>query len=112
MDVELTVQAGMLLTGGRRGAPAEALPALVEAGWLSRADAAALGRAHALMSALQQVERVALDRPFEPERAGPGLKRLMARAGGEADFETLEAALRAAQAEAAAAVARRLAAAG
>ncbi len=107
MDVALAVQAGQLVTRlGAAGTPAQAARALAAEGWMSEADAGALAEAHALMSALQQIERVALDRPFEPERAGPGLRAAMARAAGAADFEAAEAALKAVQARAAEAVAR------
>jgi glutamate-ammonia-ligase adenylyltransferase len=61
--------------------------------------------AHELGLALQQIERVALDRAFSPDTAGPGLKAAMARAAGEADFATVEARLQQAQAAAAGAVA-------
>jgi glutamate-ammonia-ligase adenylyltransferase len=105
MDVEFAVQAGLLATGlPALRAAAAAAPALADAGWFSPAQARTLAAAHALMMALQQVERVALDRPFDPRTAGPGLRAAMARAGGAADFAALEAALRQAQAAAAAVV--------
>ena len=110
MDVELALQAGLLIEGlTEPRAPAEAAPALVEAGWLDPGAAAALAGAHALGMALQQVERVALDRPFDPATAGPGLSAAMARAAGCATLAEAEAALRQAQAEAAAAVTAALA---
>jgi glutamate-ammonia-ligase adenylyltransferase len=102
MDVEFAVQAGLLATGlaGAR-APGAAIPQLVKAGWISAGEGALLAEAHGLAMALQQVERVALDRPFDPEKAGRGLKAAMARAGGEADFAALEARLAAVQGRAA-----------
>ncbi|TVQ54523.1 MAG: bifunctional [glutamine synthetase] adenylyltransferase/[glutamine synthetase]-adenylyl-L-tyrosine phosphorylase [Rhodobacteraceae bacterium] len=110
MDVEFAAQAGLLVTGvvGAR-APRAALGLLAEAGWLPEADAEALRAAHDLMMALQHVERVALDRPFDPETAGPGLRAAMARAGGAADFDALSEKLHTAQARAAEAVDRALA---
>lgn len=110
MDVEFAVQAGLLATGisGAR-APGAAIPLLVRAGWISPKKGARLAEAHALAMALQQVERVALDRPFDPEKAGRGLKAAMARAGGEADFPALEARLARAQSLAARAVTAALA---
>ncbi len=109
MDVEFALQAGLLITGltGPR-APAEAAPALSAAGWLDADAAAALADAHALMMALQQVERVALDKPFDPPAAGPGLSAVMARAAGVATLAEAEERLRAAQTAAAAAVAAAL----
>ena len=100
MDVGCALQTGLLLTGtpGAR-APDEAAP-LRRAGWLTEEAAGGLFAAHGLGLALQQIERVALDRPFDAAAAGPGLRAAMARAGGAPDFETLEARLRPAQAEA------------
>ncbi len=105
MDIELAVQGGMLVAGALGvQAPAAAIPGLVAAGWLTAAEGTALAAAHGLQLALQQVERVALDRRIAPDRAGPGLRAAMARAGGAPDFAALEARLRAAQEAAAAAV--------
>jgi glutamate-ammonia-ligase adenylyltransferase len=113
MDVEFAAQAGLLATGTPGAhAPREALALLADKGWLPREDAATLVEAHDLMMALQQVERVALDRPFDPETAGPGLRAAMARAGEAADFDALAGKLAAAQARAAAAVRAILAPAG
>jgi glutamate-ammonia-ligase adenylyltransferase len=106
LDIELAVQAGILIHGltGLR-APRLAAAALAERGWLSSDQAATLVEAHELALALQHIERVALDRPFSPDTAGPGLKAAMARAAGEADFAATEDRLRRAQAAAAKAVA-------
>ena len=105
MDVEFAVQAGQLVAGiGGLLRPGEAAAALVEAGWLDAGAAEALRDAHALMASLQQVERVALDRPFDPETAGVGLRAAMARAGGAETFADVEDRLAAAQAAAARAV--------
>jgi glutamate-ammonia-ligase adenylyltransferase len=105
LDIELVLQGGLLVHGlsGLR-APREAAAALQERGWLLPPQATALAEAHALGLALQQVERVALERAFTPDRAGPGLRAAMARAAGAASFEETEDLLRAAQAEAAAVV--------
>jgi glutamate-ammonia-ligase adenylyltransferase len=102
MDIEFAVQAGLLATRTTDlRAAGEAAPELARRGWFSTAQAATLAEAHGLMMALQQVERVALDRPFDPETAGPGLRAAMARAGCAPDFASLERQLRAAQSEAA-----------
>jgi glutamate-ammonia-ligase adenylyltransferase len=105
LEIELALQAGLLIEGqpGWHAAP-EAAEALVACGWLDPDRATALTDAHALGLALQQVERVALDRPFDPAAAGPGLRAAMARAAGAPDFEAAESALVQARARAAAAV--------
>lgn len=105
MDIEFALQAGLLIARiPDLRSPREAAPALAAAGWLDAGAAETLAAAHALMLSLQQVERVALDRPFDPEKAGPGLRAALARAGAAADFEALEGRLIAAQRGAAAAV--------
>jgi len=109
MDIEFALQAGLLIARlPDLRSPRDAAPALAAAGWLDADAARTLADAHALMLALQQVERVALDRPFDPETAGPGLRAALARAGGAADFAELEQKLIAAQRAAAAAVAAAL----
>jgi len=102
MEIEFTVQAGLVATGiGGCHAAGQALPKLAAAGWLSDGDAKALGEALALMQGLQQLERAALDTPFDPETAGQGLRKAMARAGGVETFAKLEALLGQHQARAA-----------
>ena len=55
-----------------------------------------------------QVLRIAVEGTLEPEHATPGLKALLARTGGVADFAELEARLAAHQAQARAAFEREL----
>jgi glutamate-ammonia-ligase adenylyltransferase len=103
MEIEFVAQTGLVAAGlGAGHGAAEALPALAEAGWLSAGEADALGRALALMQALQQLERAALDTPFDPETAGQGLRKAFARAGGVETFAELETRLEERQREAAA----------
>jgi len=71
----------------------EALRKLEAAGALPRDHALTLRDAAVLEHALTQVLRIALDGTLEPAQATPGLKALLARAGGFADFEILEARL-------------------
>jgi len=78
----------------------EALQRLAKAGALTASDAASLIEAASLEGNLQQILRIALDATLDPASASPGLKALLARAGGTADFETLEAKLARAQADA------------
>jgi glutamate-ammonia-ligase adenylyltransferase len=70
-----------------------ALGKLQEAGFLSGADAATLIEAAELQTALTQVLRVALDETPKMEEATPGLKALLAQAGGAESFAALEARL-------------------
>ncbi len=74
-----------------------ALQKLERAGIIGGDDAHALIEAAQLENDLLQVLRIALDAPLDPDTATPGLKMLLARAGGAGDFDTLEAALFAAQ---------------
>jgi glutamate-ammonia-ligase adenylyltransferase len=105
LDIELAVQAGMLIAGlcGVQRVR-DAAPALAAQGWLTADEAQTLVTAHELGLALQQIERVALDRPFSPEAAGPGLRAAMARAAGCEDFDAAEAKLAQVQTSAAAVV--------
>ena len=108
MEVEFLAQTGMLYHGvrGARGTAA-ALPRLAEAGWVSAAEARSLAETLALLKALQQLERVALERPFAPDAVGPGLRAAMARAGGADGFDALAETL-SARLAAAAAIAERV----
>jgi glutamate-ammonia-ligase adenylyltransferase len=107
MEIEFLAQTGALACGLARGlCAAEALPRLGDAGWIAPEEAEALAAALSLQSRLQQIERVALESPFDPETAGQGLRDAMASATGHDDFAALEAALRAAQGRAAAIAAR------
>lgn len=94
MEIEYLAQSGVLLNGipNCRNA-GTALPLLAERGWLSAREAEALGAALTLMRRLQQVERVALETPFDPETAGKSLRRVMARTGGAETFAGLAAEL-------------------
>ncbi|MCH8168824.1 MAG: bifunctional [glutamine synthetase] adenylyltransferase/[glutamine synthetase]-adenylyl-L-tyrosine phosphorylase, partial [Proteobacteria bacterium] len=101
MEIEFLAQTGVLYHGLACRAAGEALPALAESGWIGEDEAAALAEALALMQRLQQIERVALETPIDPETAGEGLRRAMARACGAKDFAALEARLAALQRSAA-----------
>lgn len=60
---------------------------------LAAEDADALRAAARLYHDLGQILRLCLPGKFEPDRAGPGLLGLLARAGDVPDFPTLEASL-------------------
>lgn len=106
MEIEFLVQTGTLYHGLAQRAAGPALPALVACGWIKAGEARALTEALALMQRLQQIERVALETPFEPALAGGGLRRAMARSCGVESFEALENRLKDLQAMAAQAAAR------
>ncbi len=101
MEIEFLAQTGILYHGLECRSAAAALPALAEAGWIGADEAEALGEALGLMQRLQQIERVALESPIDPETAGRGLTRVMARAAQAEDFEALDARLKSLQARAA-----------
>ncbi len=76
-----------------------ALTNLWRAGLLPPAAAEALLPAARLLNNLTQVLRLCLDGPFAPDKASPGLKALLARAGEAPDFSRLEAELAQRQSE-------------
>lgn len=63
-----------------------ALRALAAAGALSTAEADVLTEAAGLQGALMQALRITLDGALDTENASPGLKAILARAGGSGDF--------------------------
>ncbi len=101
MEIEFLAQTGILHHGLECRSAAAALPGLAEAGWIDGDEAETLAEALGLMQALQHIERVALDTPINPETAGQGLRRVMARAAGAEDFDALSERLEALQARAA-----------
>ena len=76
-----------------------ALTNLWRTGLLPPAAAEALLPAARLLNNLTQVLRLCLDGPFAPDKASPGLKALLARAGEAPDFSRLEAELAQRQSE-------------
>jgi len=69
---------------------ATAFATLANAGALDASDAEILIPATTLFHNLTQILRLCLEKPFDREQASPGLKSLLARAGGAADFDVLE----------------------
>ncbi|MCL5776744.1 bifunctional [glutamine synthetase] adenylyltransferase/[glutamine synthetase]-adenylyl-L-tyrosine phosphorylase [Limibaculum sp. FT325] len=107
MEIEFLAQTGCLYHGLAVALPARALLGpLADAGWIGADEAGALAEALKLEARLQQVERVALEQPLNPDTAGEGLRRVLARVAGTEDFPALADRLGALQAEAAAAVER------
>jgi glutamate-ammonia-ligase adenylyltransferase len=82
---------------------ASALERLRSAGALHADAASTLIRALRLQQTLLQVLRIAVGETFDPARASPGLKQLLARAAAHPDFASLEQHLFAMQAGARAA---------
>ncbi len=101
MEIEFLAPTGILYHGLECRSAGAALPGLAEAGWIGADEAETLDAALGLMQRLQQIERVALDNPIDPETAGDGLRRVMARSTEAADFDALDARLRDLQARAA-----------
>ena len=81
----------------------QAIGKIRDAGLLSAGSASALLDTLGLIQALGQVTRLCFEGPFDPEKAPDGLKDLLAKIGGEPNFGQLEARLRQALADSAAA---------
>ena len=95
MDIEFLAQTGALFHGLRTTFPVpETLAALRDVGWLSGAHANELDACFRLSALLQQIERVALDAPIDPETAGVELCRVLVQATGRSDFQDLQQHLR------------------
>ena len=104
MDIEFIAQTLQLVHAPLRPEilDANTLAALTKiagAGLLNPADAIALIAATQLQQALTQTMRIALDESLAAQATSPGLKLLLARAGGAPDFAVLERRLRNTQAE-------------
>ena len=69
---------------------AAAFKALENAGFLDASDAEILIPATTMFHNLTQILRLCLEKPFDREQASPGLRSLLARAGGAPNFNTLE----------------------
>ena len=103
VDVEFIAQALQLCAAHRdedvlAASTTAALMRLAAAGKLASADAQTLISAARMEQALIQVLRIAVEGTLDPRAATPGLKTLLARAAGTADFATLETYLTDAQA--------------
>ncbi len=109
VDIEFAAQALQLIHG--RAAPdvlspntGEALQRLMAAGLLDAGTGEALLQAWRLQSGLAQLIALGGETPFDPAKAREPFRRKLAGAAGLPDFRTLEGALKAAQAEAHAAM--------
>ncbi|HEX3755342.1 MAG TPA: bifunctional [glutamine synthetase] adenylyltransferase/[glutamine synthetase]-adenylyl-L-tyrosine phosphorylase [Rhizomicrobium sp.] len=105
VDIEFIAQIQQLIHAPARPGVLDpntiaALGKLAEANCLDAGDAESLIAAARLEHALTQVLRIALDETLKPETATPGLKALLARAGGSPSFPDLEHHLAAVQRQA------------
>lgn len=90
MEMELALQAGVVLSGLAPPLSArEALPRLVEAGWLTAKDAGRLSAALCDFSALQHVARLVGD-GFDPDAGSTALAQIIERLTGAADLSVLK----------------------
>ncbi len=117
MDIEFAAQTLQLIHGPGHAQVLDtntiaALRKLEAAGALSPADAAALIAAAELEQALTQILRIALEETLKSAEATAGLKDLLVRAGGAADFPGLEEQLLGLQTSAHAVFAKLLASSG
>ena len=98
MDMELLLQAGMLINGIQSiRRPADMARELAKAGWLSSVEAQQIIAALKLYSILQQIGRLAVEGGFTPEKAGRGVMALVLKATGKTDIEALLDALQTAR---------------
>ena len=95
MDIELLVQTGAVLYGVTEvERPADMLPELVAAGWINEAQATGISDALSLYMSVQQVARLAVDGPIDPETAGRGFLDLLVKVAKVDDIAALEVLLR------------------
>jgi glutamate-ammonia-ligase adenylyltransferase len=104
VDIEFIAQYLQLVHAHRLpGILDTSTPRVLDKAWALRVlpveDAEVLRPAVQLYQDLTQILRLCLPGPFDPKAAGPGLLRLLARAGGLPDFTMLEATLAETQAK-------------
>lgn len=92
VDIEFIAQLALLKGAGKSAAmpsTADALRCAINESFISYTDGAELLSAHALFSRLQQLQRLALVGDVDEADYPTGLKTLLAKAAGAADFETM-----------------------
>ncbi len=98
VDIEFIAQVGVLVNALKAPRNTDGkLEKLAECGWLSAADATVLRDAYALQATTQQAARVVTGDMIDPETAGAGLRDILAKATGSANFEALGERLASAQ---------------
>ncbi|WP_112322663.1 bifunctional [glutamine synthetase] adenylyltransferase/[glutamine synthetase]-adenylyl-L-tyrosine phosphorylase [Oceanibium sediminis] len=94
LDIELWLQTGKILHPEVTAvAPVEMIAPLQDAGWLSAEEARVLEQGLNRLTAVQQIARLTVSGPLDPEAAGLGLQRLLLGATGAPDLQTLAAEL-------------------
>jgi len=90
MDVELLLQAGVLICGIQNTRqPVEMAIALADNGWLSNVDKDQVLAALDLYTILQQIGRLAVEGGFTPDKAGRGVMSFVLKATGKPDIDSL-----------------------
>ncbi|MEM9370110.1 MAG: glutamine-synthetase adenylyltransferase, partial [Pseudomonadota bacterium] len=90
MDIEFLAQTGVLETGiaiGRRAV--DSLPALADSGWITQEETTQLVSTLALLTSLQQIERVALEMALGPASLGHGLSKRLTKIAGVDSIDDL-----------------------
>lgn len=93
IDIEFIIQHALLTSGVEIGLPlslSSALETLSDTPAMTSADALCLCQAHGFLSALQQVQRVAVGAKLEAETLSEGLKDRLCRATGCENFSLLK----------------------
>ncbi|TDK50793.1 glutamine-synthetase adenylyltransferase [Antarcticimicrobium luteum] len=102
LEIELVAQAGALLSGSAAHDVASGLQGGVACGWLTGAEAGALGAAYDLYWAVQTAARLISASGIGEEALGEGGAAFLCRASGYDSIDALRGALKARYAEAAA----------
>ncbi|MEM9097600.1 MAG: bifunctional [glutamine synthetase] adenylyltransferase/[glutamine synthetase]-adenylyl-L-tyrosine phosphorylase [Pseudomonadota bacterium] len=108
LEIEFLAQTGVLYQGIDDMRQARlSYDRLADSGWMTQEAVAELKATHLLLQQMQQIERVALDRPLDPDEIGAGLlDRLLSLAGVD-DAAGLKEKLATAQSRASAIIAAR-----
>ena len=101
-DIELVAQAGALLAGEPVRGVGDGLGAAATAGWLSQADAKALGTIYDRLWAVRTAARLLTGGPLDSARIGEGGAAFLCRSAGAEDLDSLQDGLVASYSETAA----------
>lgn len=92
-DVELTVQAALLLSGSTDRLISDGLDAGEQIGWITGTEGKALDAAYRLCWKVQAVSKLLSDKPFDPATSGESGIAMMLRESGFDAIEALQDAL-------------------